>query len=140
MVTKTKRSMLPRQPVSTAIDQAIGARIRAARVSRRLSQSELGAALGVTFQQIQKYEKGSNRIAGSRMLAMCDMLKMKPEALLGITNGSTSSTYANPDALAVLHDRHMTRMIIALNALPVAQRHGVASAVIEMVRAFGGKI
>lgn len=58
-------------------DVDIGTRIRVARLARGLSQGELGAAVGVTFQQIQKYEKGANRIAGSRVLKIC--------AALGIT-------------------------------------------------------
>lgn len=128
-----------RPKVANNIDRAIGARIRAARTAQHFSQAELGAKLGVTFQQIQKYEKGSNRIAGSRLLALCELLKMKPELLLGLTNGAAGS-YNNPDALAVLHDRHMMRMMIELNSLPATQRHGVALAVLQMVRAFGGKI
>ena len=45
----------------------IGRRLREARLSRGLSQTALGKRVGVTFQQIQKYEKGANRIGGSRM-------------------------------------------------------------------------
>lgn len=138
-MTKVKRTMPPRKQAANAIDQAIGTRVRAARLHQKLTQSELGEHLGVTFQQIQKYENGKNRLAGSRLLALCERLKMKPETLLGLSNGATGS-FNNPDALAVLHDRQMMRMVISLNSLPAAQRHGVASAVIEMVRAFGGKI
>jgi transcriptional regulator with XRE-family HTH domain len=135
----TRATAAKRHPVANNIDRAIGARLRAARLAQKFSQTDVGAKLGVTFQQIQKYENGKNRIAGSRLLAVCELLKIKPEMLLGLSNGA-SSGYNNPDALAVLHDRHMTRMIIALNHLPAGQRHAVATAVIDMVRAFGGKI
>ena len=47
------------------IDVEIGARVRQARVAAGLSQSELGAHLGISFQQVQKYEKGKNRVAVS---------------------------------------------------------------------------
>lgn len=52
------------------IDAAIGARIRAARREAGLSQEKLGAALGMTFQQIQKYELGVNKVGGSRFEAI----------------------------------------------------------------------
>jgi transcriptional regulator with XRE-family HTH domain len=49
------------------IDRFVGTRIKTARVMAGLSQEKLGEALGVTFQQVQKYEKGTNRVGASRM-------------------------------------------------------------------------
>ena len=49
------------------IDQYVGQRIRARRMALGISQEKLGAALGVTFQQIQKYERGTNRVSASRL-------------------------------------------------------------------------
>jgi transcriptional regulator with XRE-family HTH domain len=49
------------------IDRHVGARLRLRRVQNGLSQEKLGDALGITFQQIQKYEKGTNRIGASRL-------------------------------------------------------------------------
>jgi transcriptional regulator with XRE-family HTH domain len=57
-------------------DKAIGARVRTLRLQRGLSQSELGKALRVTFQQIQKYEKGANRISAGRLQQIADVLKV----------------------------------------------------------------
>jgi transcriptional regulator with XRE-family HTH domain len=51
----------------SAVDRHIGARVRARRVQVGLSQEKLGDALGITFQQIQKYEKGANRMGASRL-------------------------------------------------------------------------
>lgn len=48
-------------------DQQIGQRIRACRLLKKVSQEELGAALGVSFQQIQKYERGFNRVSASKL-------------------------------------------------------------------------
>jgi transcriptional regulator with XRE-family HTH domain len=48
-------------------DRRIGERLRASRVALGLSQEKLGEALGVTFQQVQKYEKGSNRMGAGRL-------------------------------------------------------------------------
>jgi transcriptional regulator with XRE-family HTH domain len=49
------------------VDVLVGARIRLLRKRRKMSQSQLGAKLGVTFQQVQKYEKGKNRVGASRL-------------------------------------------------------------------------
>jgi transcriptional regulator with XRE-family HTH domain len=51
----------------SAVDHHIGARLRTRRIQIGLSQEKLGDALGITFQQIQKYEKGANRMGASRL-------------------------------------------------------------------------
>jgi transcriptional regulator with XRE-family HTH domain len=59
---------------STPVDKFIGARLRARRLLVRMSQEKLGHALGITFQQIQKYEKGTNRISVSRLHQIAHVL------------------------------------------------------------------
>ena len=49
------------------IDRHVGARIRDLRLALGMSQETLGGAIGVSFQQVQKYEKGSNRVSASRL-------------------------------------------------------------------------
>ena len=49
------------------IDKHVGARVRMRRMMVQMSQEKLGESLGITFQQIQKYEKGTNRIGASRL-------------------------------------------------------------------------
>src|SRR5215467_13733215 len=49
------------------IDKHVGARVRMRRMMLGMSQEKLGDALGLTFQQVQKYEKGTNRIGASRL-------------------------------------------------------------------------
>lgn len=61
-------------PVADPIDIYIGQRLRAARLEKKMSQSELGAALNVTFQQIQKYERGDNRVSASMLLKAAETL------------------------------------------------------------------
>lgn len=56
------------------IDKHIGARIRMRRQQLGISQTMLAEALGVTFQQVQKYEKGMNRVGGSRMAVIAKAL------------------------------------------------------------------
>lgn len=52
-------------------DRLIGARIRERRMFLGLSQSDLGERLGITFQQVQKYEKGFNKLSASRLVDVC---------------------------------------------------------------------
>ncbi len=57
-------------------DISIGKRIRHRRISMGLSQKELGSQLGVSFQQIQKYEKGFNRVSAGRLQEIANILKV----------------------------------------------------------------
>jgi transcriptional regulator with XRE-family HTH domain len=58
------------------IDDHIGEKIREARRALGMTQTQLGVAVGTTFQQIQKYERGVNRIAASRLYEICKVLKI----------------------------------------------------------------
>ena len=65
------------------IDEEVGARVRQYRLRKGLSQTTLADAIGVTFQQIQKYEKGTNAIATARLPMLCDVLGITPNDLYG---------------------------------------------------------
>ena len=56
------------------IDVQVGARLKERRIGMRLSQTELGEAIGITFQQVQKYERGMNRIAASNLFKLANFL------------------------------------------------------------------
>ena len=58
------------------IDRHVGARIRMQRMVSGLSQTELGQAVGITFQQVQKYEKAANRVSTSRLQLIANTLKV----------------------------------------------------------------
>ncbi|MEM1040274.1 MAG: helix-turn-helix domain-containing protein [Pseudomonadota bacterium] len=58
------------------IDVHVGSRVKLRRTMQGMSQEKLGDALGITFQQIQKYEKGTNRIGASRMQQIAAALKV----------------------------------------------------------------
>ncbi|MET0427602.1 MAG: helix-turn-helix transcriptional regulator [Microvirga sp.] len=64
--------MHPKRP--NLIDQDVGARIRFQRVSLGMSQEKLADILGITFQQVQKYEKGKNRIGAGRLMEIARAL------------------------------------------------------------------
>jgi len=61
------RSFGPNVKRSTHIDRHVGSRLRLARLSRSISQCHLAERLGLTFQQIQKYERGTNRVSAGRL-------------------------------------------------------------------------
>lgn len=65
------------------LDVALGARIRAKRTAAGISQTELAAAIHVTFQQIQKYEKGQNRLSFGRTVRIAGALKISLAELAG---------------------------------------------------------
>jgi transcriptional regulator with XRE-family HTH domain len=67
------------------IDLKIGATIPMQRLEMGMSQSELGKALGVSFQQIQKYENGKNAVAATRIGDLCSVLEISPNDLIGVS-------------------------------------------------------
>jgi transcriptional regulator with XRE-family HTH domain len=58
------------------IDKHVGSRVRMRRLMLKMSQEKLGDSIGVTFQQVQKYEKGVNRISASRLQQMSQTLQV----------------------------------------------------------------
>jgi len=83
------------------IDQHVGGRVRMRRILLGMSQEKLGEALGLTFQQVQKYEKGTNRIGASRLQEISETLKVPPsfffEGLPG-PDGPEAPGFAETDA------------------------------------------
>ena len=67
---------------ANAVDAAVGDRIRRLRQLRHLSQSRLGEAVGLSFQQIQKYESGKNRMALSTFVRICEALDCRPSEVM----------------------------------------------------------
>jgi transcriptional regulator with XRE-family HTH domain len=62
----------------TAVDTHVGQKIRARRIFLQMSQTEVADAVGITFQQIQKYERGANRVGASRLQQISDALGVSP--------------------------------------------------------------
>jgi transcriptional regulator with XRE-family HTH domain len=72
--------MVPRYAIATKkalnpIDKHVGSRVRMRRLMLAMSQEKLGAALGLTSQQVHKYERGANRIGASRLQQISDILQ-----------------------------------------------------------------
>jgi len=114
-----------------AWDVEVGRRIRARRLECWLSQQELAQGLGVSFQQIQKYEKGTNRVSAGRLLAICNLLQVPItffyDAAAPAQSGETClkpsrlfDLLDNPDTLQLavafdrLSDRNVRRAMVQL--------------------------
>ena len=98
-----KRSPLP-------IDVLVGQNIRICRLQKELSQGELGRRIGVTFQQVQKYEKGANRVGASRLTQIADVLGVPiPTLFDGAPTAAQTST--EPTARFLLAKPHSLRLL-----------------------------
>src|SRR5438045_4701766 len=71
-------------------DAEVGRRVRSRRLECRFSQTELAERIGVTFQQVQKYEKGVNRIGAGRLQRISEALEVPISFFLGSGNGSVT--------------------------------------------------
>ncbi|MEA2819609.1 MAG: hypothetical protein QOJ86_1613 [Bradyrhizobium sp.] len=79
---------MPAKPPNP-VDRHVGSRVRMRRIMLGMSQEKLGEGLGLTFQQIQKYEKGTNRIGASRIQHIAEILQVPVSFLF---EGSPSSS------------------------------------------------
>lgn len=97
------------------IDVLVGQRVRAYRLSLGMSQSTLGEKVGVTFQQIQKYERGTNRLGSSRLKKVADVLGVG----IGILFAEPESGHPGLDLLTQAAPLpHATRLLKAFAEIP----------------------
>jgi len=123
-----------------AIDSRLGQRVRARRLEIGMSQERLADLLGVTFQQVQKYERGVNRIAASRLFAIADALDMPVARFFeGLAGGRVSGVAEErrkdhiEDALATPEGAQLMSLFASIKSVKVRRR------VIELVRALGAE-
>ena len=94
------------------IDRHVGTRVRMRRMMLRMSQTKLADAIGLTFQQVQKYEKGTNRIGASRLQEIAQVLQVSVsfffEGLPPSEAPSKEGTYID-DFLATSHGLSLTK-------------------------------
>jgi transcriptional regulator with XRE-family HTH domain len=103
--------------IPNPIDSHVGARLRMRRMLVGMSQEKLGAALSITFQQIQKYEKGANRIGASRLQEIARILQVPPAFFFdGAPSGDAPAAgFAEPAADAYVVDLQSTSESMQLN-------------------------
>jgi transcriptional regulator with XRE-family HTH domain len=122
---------MTRKPEAFAdpVDVAVGARIRLLRKLRGLSQQALAEAAGVTFQQIQKYERGANRVSASMLSRIAGALETPVAEMFG---EASSSGGAIDEVAALLAEPGALELLRAYTALP---RGPARSALVDFVRA-----
>jgi len=124
----------PRTPDST--DVAAGQRIRVERISRRMSLTELAEEIGVSFQQLQKYESGLNRVGVGRLNRIAEALGIPVRAFF---EGSQSTAQKNEDGktspLEMLSQPGAVRVLRAFTGLP---RGPLKQAVLDLLEIMAG--
>lgn len=118
------------------IDVLVGKRIRARRHAMGISQTELGDAIGVKFQQIQKYETGANRVSASRLWAVAEKLSVDVVYFFeGIQRSGENTEVADEpiDKMEFLSDRDAIEMMELYRKLPTSQRSAVLAFMRSMV-------
>ncbi len=99
------------------IDKHVDSRVRTSRLMLSMSQEKLGDALGLTFQQVQKYEKGANRVSASRLQQISEILRVPvPFFFEGALNyvGAPSKASQEPSTPAHITDLLATSDGLAL--------------------------
>ena len=124
------------------IDIHVGSRVRLRRMMLSMSQEKLGEHLGITFQQIQKYEKGTNRIGASRLQHIARVLTV-PVAFFFEdapgTPGETTAGMAEPHQTTYVVDFLSSNEGIQLNkAFLRIQNTKLRRRIIDLIRALAG--
>jgi transcriptional regulator with XRE-family HTH domain len=110
------------------IDVHVGERIRMYRTERKISRITLGEAIGLTEQQIQKYEKGTNRIGASRLQKICTVLEIPVSFLFEGALGSSPVEGGMPqDMIDFLESPEGVRFVAAFSRITDRKmRRGIA--------------
>lgn len=108
-------------------DVALGASIRIARQAKGMSQGVLGHKLGVTFQQVQKYETGANRVGGSRVIQIAEALGCSVADLFGEAVAAGKTGAASPMLLLIARCEPARRLMVAVQRLNSAKRNAAIS-------------
>ena len=129
LVTEPSHSTKKRR--ATAEDVLIGQKLRALRLDRGLSQSDLGDLVGITFQQLQKYENGANRISAGRLARVAAALKVP------VTAFYAAGARESDRAFAYLNSAGAVRLVRAYAEIAERGRKAALVAVAEALA--GGK-
>jgi transcriptional regulator with XRE-family HTH domain len=118
------------------VDKHVGARVRMRRMMLHMSQEKLGDAIGLTFQQVQKYEKGTNRMGSSRLQQVANVLQVPVtfffEGAPGqkTIDGKASSPAYVSDFLATADGLALTRAFMRIKSAKL--RRSVVTLVTEI--------
>jgi len=100
------------------VDKLVGQNIRIFRTAKGISQTELGNAVGVTFQQIQKYEKGANRVGSSLLAKIAAVLKVPVSHFFDNSASGSDGPVSGPVVTDLLISPYAVQMLKAFAKLP----------------------
>lgn len=118
----------------TIEDKEIGLRLRAMRIDKKLSQDDLGAQLGVSFQQIQKYEKGVNRLSAVRLMKIARIFKTNPLEIMGWDDK------LERNAGAIFFDTEAYRLAKEFVKLPDITKPKIRALIATLIKNEGGDV
>lgn len=120
------------------VDRHVGRRVCEKRISLGYNQSDLGRALGLTFQQIQKYEKGANRISASKLWDIARFFKVDIGYFFqGLSAGEPG--VAEGEGAGYEHDFPSTRYTIEISRLAPQLSTRQQKLALELIREMAGK-
>jgi transcriptional regulator with XRE-family HTH domain len=119
-------------------DVYVGSRVRMRRKMLGLSQEKLGEKLGITFQQIQKYEKGTNRVGASRLQAMANAMEVPVSYFFPDASTSQGGAGMQEEGATFMMDFMSTAEGLELSRAFVRIRSSkVRRKIVELIRALG---
>lgn len=114
-------------------DKLVGRNIRVHRLVKGMTQEVLGEKLGVTFQQVQKYEKGTNRVGSGRLYQIASILDVPVTAFF--EGGDPPSTQRNASPFDLLADPVSLRMVQAFAEIGDIKTRRAVLALVESMNA-----
>lgn len=121
------------------VDRHVGRRVCEKRLALGYNQSDLGRALGLTFQQIQKYEKGANRISASKLWDIARFFKVDVGYFFQGLNAQPGMAEGETGVAAFDHDFPSTRYTIEIARLAPQLSSRQQKLTLEMIREMTGK-
>ena len=121
------------------VDRHVGRRVCEKRISLGYNQSDLGRALGLTFQQIQKYEKGANRISASKLWDIARFFKVDVGYFFQGLNAQPGMAEGEAGAAAFDHDFPSTRYTSEMARLAPQLSSRQQKLALDMIREMTGK-
>jgi transcriptional regulator with XRE-family HTH domain len=122
-----------------SVDAIVGHNIRIQRLMRGLSQHELGDLLGVSFQQVQKYEKGTNRVSAGRLHRLADALNLPVSAFYASarSNPAESQKPHQPSPLSLIANPDSLRLVQCFNKI---KNRAVRRSLVNLVGRLAGHL
>lgn len=118
------------------VDVHVGARVRIRRQVLKMSQERLGDQLGVTFQQVQKYERGSNRIGASRLWRLAQVLDVPVSYFFeGLSDDIESGEFTENEQMPIVYDFiNSTDGVALAKAVTKIENKAVRRQILELAR------